>query len=180
MVKQPRLQRHRLSSSTAPPNRDPILGIIVINPDARVDRRDEDPASQNYDAEFGQATAGVVSVVTKSSTQRDPRLGSSSSTRATSLQARNPYSQPDTPNSITGRVLPETKPRPVRSLDRRPDREEQGGSSSVTHQGWRYATARLEAGGPGTRARATSASTGSTSSIPRPEIPRAARSSRAT
>jgi hypothetical protein len=42
-------------------NRDPILGIIVINPtlesigEAKI-------TSQNYDAEFGQATAGVVSV----------------------------------------------------------------------------------------------------------------------
>ena len=48
-------------------NRDPILGIIVINPtlesvtEAKV-------TTQNYDAEFGQATAGVVSAQTKSGT----------------------------------------------------------------------------------------------------------------
>jgi hypothetical protein len=46
-------------------NRDPILGIIVINPsldgvtEAKI-------TSQDYDAEFGQATAGVVTSQTKS------------------------------------------------------------------------------------------------------------------
>src|SRR5438045_939537 len=46
-------------------NRDPILGIIVINPN--FDSIGETKiTSQNYDAEFGQATAGVVSVQTKS------------------------------------------------------------------------------------------------------------------
>ena len=46
-------------------NRDPILGIIVINPnlDAVAEAK---ITSQNYDAEFGQATAGVVSVQTRS------------------------------------------------------------------------------------------------------------------
>jgi len=48
-------------------NRDPILGIIVINPtiesvtEAKI-------TTQNYDAEFGQALAGVVSTQTKSGT----------------------------------------------------------------------------------------------------------------
>ena len=46
-------------------NQDPILGIIVINPslDAIAESR---ITSQNYDAEFGVATAGLVNVSTKS------------------------------------------------------------------------------------------------------------------
>jgi hypothetical protein len=46
-------------------NQDPILGIIVINPalDSIIETR---LSSQNYDAEFGSATAGLVIVSTKS------------------------------------------------------------------------------------------------------------------
>jgi len=46
-------------------NQDPILGIIVINPalDSITETR---LSSQNYDAEFGSATAGLVIVSTKS------------------------------------------------------------------------------------------------------------------
>ena len=40
-------------------NRDPILGIIVINPNLE-SIGESKITSQNYDAEFGQATAGVV------------------------------------------------------------------------------------------------------------------------
>jgi len=88
-------------------NRDPILGIIVINPNLEAIGETK-ITSQNYDAEFGQAIAGVVSVQTKSGTneihgslfeflQRDR------------FQARNPFTQPDQVNPITGRVLPENK-----------------------------------------------------------------------
>jgi hypothetical protein len=88
-------------------NRDPILGIIVINPTLE-SIAETKVTSQNYDAEFGQATAGVVSVQTKSGTntlsgsafyfgQRDK------------FQARNPFTQPDVVNPITGKVLPESK-----------------------------------------------------------------------
>src|SRR5436190_1085702 len=42
-------------------NRDPILGIIVVNPSLE-SIGESKITSQNYDAEFGQATAGVVSV----------------------------------------------------------------------------------------------------------------------
>ena len=49
-------------------NRDPILGIIVINPTLE-SIGETKITSQNYDAEFGQATAGVVSVQTKSGQQ---------------------------------------------------------------------------------------------------------------
>jgi len=48
-------------------NQDPILGIIVINPN--IDAITESKiASQNYDAEFGYAGAGIMNVSTKSGT----------------------------------------------------------------------------------------------------------------
>ena len=116
-------------------NRDPILGIIVINPTLE-SIGESKITSQNYDAEFGQATAGVVSVQTKSGT--NSFHGSAFEFHQTDgLQARNPFSQPDTPNPITGRVLPETK------------RDQFGGSLGGPikkdrffffgdYQGWRY------------------------------------------
>src|SRR5258708_803434 len=48
-------------------NRDPILGIIVIHPNFEAIGETK-ITSQNYDAEFGQPTAGVVSVQTRSGT----------------------------------------------------------------------------------------------------------------
>src|SRR6202030_4798481 len=48
-------------------NRDPILGIIVINPTLESVTQTK-ITTQNYDAEFGQALAGVVTVQTKSGT----------------------------------------------------------------------------------------------------------------
>ena len=46
-------------------NQDPILGIIVVNPN--LDAIQETKiALQNYDAEFGKAVAGVVTAQTKS------------------------------------------------------------------------------------------------------------------
>ena len=53
-------------------NRDPILGIIVINPTLE-SIGETKITSQNYDAEFGQAVAGVVSVQTKSGGNDFPR-----------------------------------------------------------------------------------------------------------
>src|SRR5881396_951968 len=48
-------------------NQDPILGIIVVNPN--LDAVQESKISQgNFDAEFGKAVAGVVTVQTKSGT----------------------------------------------------------------------------------------------------------------
>ena len=48
-------------------NQDPILGIIVVNPN--LDAIQESKiALQNYDAEFGKALGGVVTVQTKSGT----------------------------------------------------------------------------------------------------------------
>ncbi len=72
-------------------NRDPILGIIVINPtlegvtEAKV-------TAQNYDAEFGQATAGVVTAQTKSGTNEFH--GSAFLFRRNDITtARNPFTQ---------------------------------------------------------------------------------------
>ena len=48
-------------------NQDPILGIIVVNPN--LDAIQESKITlQNYDAEFGKAVAGLVTVQTKSGT----------------------------------------------------------------------------------------------------------------
>ena len=88
-------------------NRDPILGIIVINPTLE-SIAESKITSQNYDAEFGQATAGVISVQTKSGTNNFH--GSAFEFHQTDkFQSRNPFSQPDVPNPLTGKVLPETK-----------------------------------------------------------------------
>jgi len=88
-------------------NRDPILGIIVINPNLEAIGETK-VTSQNYDAEFGQAVAGVVSVVTKSGTN-DFHGSAFEYLQRDRFQARNPFTQPDRPDPITGRVLPETK-----------------------------------------------------------------------
>ncbi len=116
-------------------NRDPILGIIVINPTLE-SISETKITSQNYDAEFGQATAGVVSVQTKSGTN-DFHGSVFEFHQTDKFQARNPFSQPDVENAITGRVLPETK------------RDQFGGSIHGPiqrekffffgdYQGWRY------------------------------------------
>jgi outer membrane receptor protein involved in Fe transport len=86
-------------------NRDPILGIIVINPTLE-SIGETKITSQNYDAEFGQATAGVVSVQTKSGTNQF-RGSAFEFHQSDWLQARNPYTQA-LPNPLTGRLVPET------------------------------------------------------------------------
>ncbi|RPI19328.1 MAG: carboxypeptidase regulatory-like domain-containing protein, partial [Acidobacteria bacterium] len=86
-------------------NRDPILGIIVINPNFEAIGETK-ITSQNYDAEFGQATAGVVSVQTKSGTNEFH--GSVFDFRQSDWgQARNPFSQSEV-NAQTGRFIPAT------------------------------------------------------------------------
>jgi Carboxypeptidase regulatory-like domain/TonB dependent receptor len=86
-------------------NRDPILGIIVINPNFEAIGETK-ITSQNYDAEFGQAIAGIATVQTKSGTNQlhgslfDYR-------RSDALQARNPFSNSKV-NSVTGRALAAT------------------------------------------------------------------------
>ncbi|MET0164468.1 MAG: TonB-dependent receptor, partial [Vicinamibacterales bacterium] len=87
-------------------NRDPILGIIVINPTLE-SIRETKITSQNYDAEFGQATAGVVSVQTKSGTNAFRGSGFEFF-QSDKFQSRNPFTQ-FAPDPLTGRFLPETK-----------------------------------------------------------------------
>jgi Carboxypeptidase regulatory-like domain/TonB dependent receptor len=86
-------------------NRDPILGIIVINPN--FDSVGETKiTSQNYDAEHGMAIAGIASVQTKSGTN-DIHGSAFLFRQNDEWQARNPFSEFQ-PNSITGKLLPDT------------------------------------------------------------------------
>jgi hypothetical protein len=86
-------------------NRDPILGIIVINPTLE-SIGETKITSQNYDAEFGQATAGVVSVQTRSGTNQY-RGSLFEFYQSDAFQSRNPFTQFQ-PDPLTGRLLPET------------------------------------------------------------------------
>src|SRR5262249_23503962 len=86
-------------------NRDAILGIIVINPNFEAIGETK-ITSQNYDAEFGQAIAGVASVQTKSGT--NDLQGSVFDFRQNDvLQARNPFSQAQR-DPLTGKFVPDT------------------------------------------------------------------------
>jgi hypothetical protein len=86
-------------------NRDPILGIIVINPTLESVTQAK-ITTQNYDAEFGQANAGVVTAQTRSGSNE--AHGSVFMFRRNDLtQARDPFSQ-STPDVLTGRLLPES------------------------------------------------------------------------
>ena len=70
-------------------NQDPILGIIVVNPN--LDAIQESKiALQNYDAEFGKAVAGVVTVQTKSGTN-DLHGSGFYDWRGDGQQARDPF-----------------------------------------------------------------------------------------
>lgn len=86
-------------------NRDPILGIIVINPtlesvtEAKI-------TTQNYDAEFGMANAGVVTAQTKSGTNEFH--GSMFAFRRNDVtSARDPFAQ-SIKNPATGKFIPDT------------------------------------------------------------------------
>lgn len=82
-------------------NQDPLLGIVVINPTLESVAQAK-VTSQNYDAEFGQALAGVVTVQTRSGTNQ--LHGSGFEFRRTDWgQARNPFTQ------LPHRPLPSTK-----------------------------------------------------------------------
>ncbi len=84
-------------------NRDPVLGIIVLNP--TLDSISETKVTtQNYDAELGGAAGGIVSVSTKSggnALHGDAFLFRHSD----ALYARNPFTQ-FTPDPITRRTIP--------------------------------------------------------------------------
>lgn len=86
-------------------NRDPILGIIVINPTLE-SVTESKITTQNYDAEFGQALAAVVTAQTKSGTNE---LHGSAFwfRRNDTTSARNPFTQA-TPNPLTGKTIPDT------------------------------------------------------------------------
>jgi hypothetical protein len=87
-------------------NQDPILGIIVINPnlDAVTEAK---IALQQYDAEMGKAVAGYVTAQTKSGS--NDFHGSAFWFRRTDANAaRNPFTQ-STPNPITGAFIPSEK-----------------------------------------------------------------------
>ena len=84
-------------------NRDPVLGIIVLNP--TLDSISETKVTtQNYDAELGGAAGGIVSVSTKSGGNEihgDAFLFRHSD----ALYARNPFTQ-FAPDPVTGRIIP--------------------------------------------------------------------------
>jgi Carboxypeptidase regulatory-like domain/TonB dependent receptor len=70
-------------------NQDPILGIIVVNPN--LDAIQEAKMTlQNYDAEFGKAVAGIVTVQTKSGTNQFHGSGFLD-WRGDGQQARDPF-----------------------------------------------------------------------------------------
>jgi Carboxypeptidase regulatory-like domain/TonB dependent receptor len=72
-------------------NQDPILGIIVVNPN--LDAIQETKITlQNYDAEFGKAVAGVITVQTKSGTN-DIHGSGFYDYRGDGQEARDPFTQ---------------------------------------------------------------------------------------
>ena len=84
-------------------NQDPVIGIAVINPN--IDAVSEmKVTSQNYDAEFGKAVAGLVTAQTKSGS--NSFHGSAFEyRRSDAQQARDPFSQA-LPDPVTGRFIP--------------------------------------------------------------------------
>jgi len=87
-------------------NQDPILGIIVVNPN--LDAIQETKINlQDYDAEFGKAVAGVVTVQTKSGSN-DFHGEGFWFRRTDATAARDPFTQ-YAPNPITGRFIPSDK-----------------------------------------------------------------------
>src|SRR5580704_3848249 len=87
-------------------NQDPILGIIVVNPN--LDAIQEAKISLgNYDAEFGKAVAGVVTVQTKSGS--NDIHGSAFWFRRTDAEAaRDPFTQFN-PDPVTGKLIPSSR-----------------------------------------------------------------------
>jgi carboxypeptidase family protein/TonB-dependent receptor-like protein len=87
-------------------NQDPILGIIVVNPN--LDAIQEAKVTLgNYDAEFGKAVAGVVTVQTKSGS--NDIHGSGFWFRRTDAEAaRDPFTQ-FAPNPVTGKLIPSSR-----------------------------------------------------------------------
>ncbi|MGH9547514.1 MAG: carboxypeptidase-like regulatory domain-containing protein, partial [Terriglobales bacterium] len=87
-------------------NQDPILGIIVVNPN--LDAVTEAKVSlQNYDAEFGKAVASVVTAQTKSGSNTLHGTGFLFR-RSDAQQARDPFAQ-YAPDPVTGRLIPPSR-----------------------------------------------------------------------
>jgi outer membrane receptor protein involved in Fe transport len=86
-------------------NQDPVIGIAVINPN--IDAVSEmKVTSQNYDAEFGKAVAGLVTAQTKSGSNNFH--GSAFEYwRSDALQARDPFTG-FAPDPLTHRFIPGT------------------------------------------------------------------------
>ena len=83
-------------------NQDPIIGVAVINPnlDATSEMK---VTSQNYDAEFGKAVAGLVTAQTKSGSN-DFHGSAFEYRRSDAQQARDPFSE-FARDPLTGRYL---------------------------------------------------------------------------
>src|SRR5258708_2546420 len=91
-------------------NQDPILGIIVVNPnlDAVTETK---VALQNYDAEFGKAVAGVVTAQTKSGSN-DIHGSAFWFRRTDATQAKDPFTQWDAgppSNPFKGSPVPSSR-----------------------------------------------------------------------
>jgi len=86
-------------------NRDMMYGNMIIVPDldAVVQAK---VTSANYDAEFGQVSAAVVTTSTKSGTNQF-HGGASWYRRTDATQARDPFLQ-STPDSVSGKFIPTT------------------------------------------------------------------------
>lgn len=87
-------------------NQDPILGIIVINPnmDAITEAK---ITTANFDAEFGKAVAGLVTVQTKSGSNT-PHGSAFWYRRTDATEARDPFSQ-FAKDPVTGRFIPKDR-----------------------------------------------------------------------
>jgi Carboxypeptidase regulatory-like domain/TonB dependent receptor len=88
-------------------NQDPILGIIVVNPnlDAVTETK---VALQNYDAEFGKAVAGVVTAQTKSGSN-DIHGSGFWFRRTDATQAKDPFTQWDARPGIAASPVPSSR-----------------------------------------------------------------------
>ena len=87
-------------------NQDPILGIIVVNPN--LDAIQETKVTLgNFDAEFGKAIAGVVTVQTKSGSN-DIHGSGFWFRRTDATAARDPFTQ-FSPDPVTGRMIPSAR-----------------------------------------------------------------------
>lgn len=87
-------------------NQDPILGIIVVNPN--LDAVTEAKVSlQNYDAEFGKAVSSVVTAQTKSGSNDFHGTGFYYR-RTDATEARDPFAQ-STKDPLTGRFIPSSR-----------------------------------------------------------------------